>query len=153
MKVEKRLEELGLTLPPVHKPVANYLNVVRSGNLMFVATHVPEFEGGKTIKGKLGNNLSVAEGNAAAKQVALCILATLKDALGDLDRVKRFIKMVGYINCTPDFIDHPKVLNGASDLFVNLYGENGRHARVGVGASSLPMGFALSIELIVETTE
>jgi enamine deaminase RidA (YjgF/YER057c/UK114 family) len=152
MKVEKQIEELGLTLPAVHIPIGNYVNVVRSGNLLFVATHSPEYEPGKTIKGKLGDNLGVAEGNAAAKQAALCILATLKNALGDLDRVKRIIKMVGYINCTIDFIDHPKVLNGASDLFVKLYGENGRHARVGVGASSMPTGIALAIELIVEVT-
>lgn len=153
MEVEKKLSEMGLTLPPAPAPVANYVPVVRSGNLLFVSGHGPSFlKDGKLqyIRGKLGREMSVEQGYEAAKQVTLNILQSIKGELGDLDKVRRIVKVLGFVNCTEDFPDQPKVINGASDLLVALYGERGRHARSAVGMYQLPFGIAVEIEMVVE---
>jgi len=153
MEVEKKLTAMGLLLPPSPAPVANYVPSVRSGNLLFVSGHGPAFvKDGKIeyIRGKLGRDLTVEQGYEAAKQVMLNILQSIKGAIGDLDNVRRIVKVLGFVNCTEDFPDQPKVINGASDLLVALYGERGRHARSAVGMQQLPFGIAVEIEMVVE---
>ncbi len=153
MEVEKKLAEMGLSLPPSPAPVANYVPAVRSGNLLFVSGHGPVFvKDGKIeyIRGKLGRDLTVEQGYEAAKQVMLNILQSIKGVIGDLDKVRRIVKVLGFVNCTEDFPDQPKVINGASDLLVALYGEGGRHARSAVGMQQLPFGIAVEIEMVVE---
>ncbi len=153
MEVEKKLVELGLSLPPSPAPVANYVPAVRSGNLLFVSGHGPALvKDGKSeyIRGKLGRDLTVEQGYEAAKQVMLNILQSIKGVIGDLDKVRRIVKVLGFVNCTEDFPDQPKVINGASDLLVTLYGEQGRHARSAVGMQQLPFGIAVEIEMVVE---
>lgn len=153
MHAEQKLEALGLSLPPIPQPLANYVPLVRTGNLLFVSGHGPGVvEGGKLsfIQGKLGKDLDVDQGYDAARQVMLNILQSLKQELGDLDKVQRVVKLLGFVNCTPDFPDQPKVINGASDLLVELFGERGRHARSAVGMQQLPFGIAVEIEMVVE---
>jgi enamine deaminase RidA (YjgF/YER057c/UK114 family) len=153
MEVEKKLAEMGLSLPPSPSPVANYVPAVRSGNLLFVSGHGPAFvKDGKIeyIRGKLGRELTVEQGDEAARQVMLNILQSIKGVIGDLDKVRRIVKVLGFVNCTEDFPDQPKVINGASDLLVALYGERGRHARSAVGMQQLPFGIAVEIEMVVE---
>jgi enamine deaminase RidA (YjgF/YER057c/UK114 family) len=153
MAVEKKLVEMGLSLPPSPAPVANYVPAVRSGNLLFVSGHGPAFvKDGKIeyIRGKLGRDLTVEQGYEAAKQVMLNMLQSIKGVIGDLDKVRRIVKVLGFVNCTEDFPDQPKVINGASDLLVALYGEPGRHARSAVGMQQLPFGIAVEIEMVVE---
>jgi enamine deaminase RidA (YjgF/YER057c/UK114 family) len=153
MEVEKKLAEMGLSLPPSPSPVANYVPAVRSGNLLFVSGHGPAFvKDGKIeyIRGKLGGDLAVEQGYEAARQVTLNILQSIKGVIGDLDKVRRIVKVLGFVNCTEDFPDQPKVINGASDLLVALYGERGRHARSAVGMQQLPFGIAVEIEMVVE---
>ncbi len=153
MEVEKKLVEMGLSLPPSPAPVANYVPAVRSGSLLFVSGHGPAFvKDGKIeyIRGKLGRDLTVEQGYEAAKQVMLNILQSIKGVIGDLDKVRRIVKVLGFVNCTEDFPDQPKVINGASDLLVALYGERGRHARSAVGMQQLPFGIAVEIEMVVE---
>ncbi|MCS6877862.1 MAG: RidA family protein [Geminicoccaceae bacterium] len=150
MEVEKRLAEKGIVLPPVSAPVANYVNAVRTGNLLFLSGKGPSFPDGTQGKGKLGADLSTEEGYRHARQVGLNLIAVLRAELGDLDRVARIVKVLGMVNATPDFTDHPKVINGCSDLFVEVFGERGRHARSAVGVASLPGGISVEIECIVE---
>lgn len=150
LEIERRLSELGLTLPPPQQPVANYVRAVRTGNLVFVAGHLPVQDGEVTHRGKLGRDMDVETGYQAARLVMLNCLATLKAELGDLDRVRRVVKLLGMVNSAPDFTDTPGVMNGASDLLVQLYGERGRHARSAVGMSTLPLGVSVEIEMIVE---
>ena len=150
MEVEKRLEELGLTLPEVPTPVANYVPAVMTGNLLFLSGHGPGRGEGKLYKGKVGKELSWEDGYESAKQTALCLLSTIKNVLGDLDKVKRIVKVTGFVNCTEDNLDQPKVVNGASDLFVKLFGDKGKHARAAVGMQQLPGGIPVEIEIIVE---
>lgn len=153
MEVEKKLTEMGLLLPPLPTPLANYVPVVRTGNLLFVSGHGPAVaHDGKIqyIRGKLGKDMTVEQGYEAAKQVTLNILQSIKGEIGDLDKVRRVVKILGFVNCTEDFLDQPKVLNGASDLLVALYGERGRHARSAVGMYQLPFGIAVEIEMVVE---
>jgi enamine deaminase RidA (YjgF/YER057c/UK114 family) len=153
MEVERKLAAMGLSLPPAPTPVANYIPAVRTGNLLFVSGHGPAMvKDGKIqyIRGKLGRDLTVEQGYEAAKQVMLNILQSIKGAVGDLDKVKRIVKVLGFVNCTEDFPDQPKVINGASDLLVELYGERGRHARSAVGMQQLPFGIAVEIEMVVE---
>jgi len=153
MEVEKKLVEMDLSLPPSPAPVANYVPSVRSGNLLFISGHGPAFvKDGKIeyIRGKLGRDLTVEQGYEAAKQVMLNILQSIKGVIGDLDNVRRIVKVLGFVNCTEDFPDQPKVINGASDLLVALYGERGRHARSAVGMQQLPFGIAVEIEMVVE---
>lgn len=156
MHAERKLEALGLSLPPIPQPVANYVPLVRTGNLLFVSGHGPGVvTDGKLsfIQGKLGKDLDVEQGYDAARQVMLNILQSVKQELGDLDKVKRVVKLLGFVNCTPDFPDQPKVINGASDLLVELFGERGRHARSAVGMQQLPFGIAVEIEMVVEVED
>lgn len=150
MRTETRLAERGLRLPAVPKPVANYVRTVRTGNLLFVSGHGPYHDGQLQYIGKVGQDLTVEEGYQAAQLVALNCLASVREALGDLDRVVRVVKLLGMVNCPPEFGQQPQVINGASDLLVDLYGDAGRHARSAVGMGSLPGGIAVEIEMILE---
>lgn len=148
---EQKLKELGLQLPPASKPIANYVKYVRTGNLLFLAGHGPTKADGTNIMGKVGKDLTVEQGYEAAKVTALSLIATLKDALGgDLSKVKRIVKVNGYVNCLPDFTEQPKVINGCSDLLVAVFGDKGKHARAAMGMVALPNNIAVEIELVVE---
>jgi len=151
MSVEQRLKELGITLPQVGAPIGNYVHAKRTGNLLYLSGKgPPEGADGKMPKGKLGAGMSIEEGYRHARHVGLVLIAAIKDALGgDLDRVEDIVKVLGMVNATPDFEDHPKVVNGCSDLFVEVFGDRGRHTRSAVGMSSLPGGIPVEIELIV----
>jgi len=149
-QVEAKLAEMGLELPTPPPPVGNYVRAVRTGNLVFVSGHGPTRDGVYLFQGKVGAERTVEDGYEAAKLVMLNCLSSLKQEIGDLDRVRRVVKLLGMVNCTPDFGDQPKVINGASDLLVALYGENGRHARSAVGMVGLPAGITVEIEMIVE---
>lgn len=151
--VEAKLAELGLTLPDPPAPVANYVRCVRVGNLVFVSGHGPTGPDGYLFRGKVGAERTVEEGYQAARLVMLNCLASLRQELGDLDRVERVVKLLGMVNCTPDFGQQPEVINGASDLLVELYGERGRHARSAVGMQSLPRGITVEIEMIVQVED
>lgn len=147
---EARLAELGITLPPAPEPVANYVNGVQTGNLIFLAGKGPKRADGSEVRGKLGAGVSIAQGYDAARLTAINQLAVLKAMLGDLSRVKRVVKVLGMVNSDPDFLQQPAVINGFSDLIVDVFGERGRHARAAVGMASLPRGQAVEIEMIVE---
>ena len=144
---EEKLVELGIELPEASKPVANFVKWRQVGNLLFVAGH------GTPIKGTLGKDLTVEQGYEAARLCGIQILATLKAAVGDLSKIKQFVKVRGMVNSTDDFYDQPKVINGFSDLMVAVFGENGKHARAAVGHNSLPSNIAVEIEVIVELNE
>jgi enamine deaminase RidA (YjgF/YER057c/UK114 family) len=150
-RIDKRLAELGITLPEAAKPVANYVPWVRTGNLVFISGQGP-IEGGKVhYPGTLGGDVSLEDGIKSARLCAINVLAQLKDAVGgDLDKVKRVVKLLGFVNATADFKDHPKVINGASDLMVEVFGDKGRHARSAVASPSLPMGISTEVEAIIE---
>lgn len=150
MDIEKKLQELGISLPATPKPMANYVPAVRAGNLLFVSGHGPYNDGKSILSGKLGKELTVEEGHKTARNVALNCLASIKATLGDLNKVKRVVKLLGMVNCTEDFKDQPKVINGASDLLVEVFGDAGRHARAAVGMQSLPNGIPVEIEMILE---
>lgn len=150
---EAILKELNIELPPVSKPIANYVHVVRSGNLLFLAGKGPSNTKGVFTTGKVGKDLTLEEGKAAARLTAINQLAVLKAELGDLKKIKRIVKVLGMVNCEADFKDHPKVINGFSDLMVEIFGEKGKHARSAVGMCSLPLNMAVEIELIVEIEE
>ncbi|HVB15802.1 MAG TPA: RidA family protein [Stellaceae bacterium] len=148
--IEARLRELGIELPLPAAPVANYVPFAIAGHLVFIAGQICQWNGELRFVGKLGAAISVADGRQAARLCGLNILAQLRAACGDLDRVRRCIQLRGFVNCTPDFIDMPQVVNGASDLMVELFGEGGRHARAAVGVNSLPGGVAVEVEAIFE---
>lgn len=152
MSFELRLKELGIELPTAPQPVANYVPVVRVGDLLFLSGVLPSKEGQLVMTGKLGADVSIEQGVAAAKLAVLNALAIVKAETGSLDRVKRMVKMVGHIASAPGFTDQPHVLNGASDLLVAVFGEAGRHARVAVGAAELPRQAPIEIELIVQVS-
>lgn len=147
---ETRLKELNITLPEPPQPVANYVNGVRTGNLIFLAGKGPKRADGTEITGKLGQDVSIEEGYEGARLTAINQMAVLKAMLGDLKKVKRIVKVLGMVNSDPAFIDQPKVINGFSDLMVDVFGERGKHARAAVGMASLPRGQAVEIELLVE---
>jgi enamine deaminase RidA (YjgF/YER057c/UK114 family) len=151
MSVEQRLKELGITLPQVGAPIGNYVHAKQVGNLLYLSGKgPPDGADGKMPRGKLGAGMSIEEGYRHARQVGLVLIAAIRDALGgDLDRVEDIVKVLGMVNATPDFKDHPKVVNGCSDLFVEVFGDRGRHTRSAVGMSSLPGGIPVEIELIV----
>lgn len=153
MEIVERLEEMGLKLPEIPKPVANYVPAVKTGNLLFISGHGPQKDIGTLSTGKVGRDLTLEEAYEAAKNVALCLLSTIKDTIDDLDKVKRVVKLVGFVNCTEDFTDQPRVVNGASDLFVEVFGERGRHARSAVGMYQLPGGIPVEIEVVVEVED
>ncbi len=147
---EDKLKALGIELPAASSPVANYVNAVRTGNLVFLAGKGPKQPDGNYITGKVGSDLTVEQGYEAARLVGINQLAVLKTELGNLDRVKRIVKVLGMVNATEDFTNHPEVINGFSDLMVEVFGEKGKHARAAVGMGSLPRNIAVEIEMIVE---
>ena len=152
MGVEEKLKELGLELPPPATPMANYVPAVRSGNLVFLSGHGP-VEKDRIIRGKVGRDLTVEEGYQAARIVAIGLLGSLKGVVGNLDKVRRIVKLLGMVNCGPDFTEQPQVVNGASDLMVEVFGEKGRHARSAVGMNALPVDIAVEIEMIAEVED
>ena len=150
MSIEQRLKELKINLAPVGKPMGSYVHAKRVGNLLYLSGKGPHYPDGKMPKGKLGAGMSVEEGYRHARQVGLVLIAAMKEALGgDLDKVADIVKVLGMVNAAPDFEDHPKVINGCSDLFLEVFGERGRHARSAVGMSSLPAGIPVEIEAVV----
>ncbi len=150
-QIDDRLNELGITLPEPAAPVANYVGWVKTGNLVFTAGQVTIKDGEFLHVGKVGAEISVEEAAEAAKLCAINILAQVRQACdGDLDRVRRIVKLVGFVNGTPEFADHPKVINGASDFMVEVFGDKGKHARSAVGAGSLPLNISVEIEAVVE---
>lgn len=149
-RIESRLGEIGVTLPAAPAPAANYVPFVRTGNLLFVSGQISQGPGG-LITGKLGADMDVAHGAAAARACGLSLIAQARAALdGDLDRVVRVVKLTGFVNSTAEFTDQPKVINGCSDLLVEVFGDAGRHSRSAVSAASLPLGVAVEIEAIFE---
>jgi enamine deaminase RidA (YjgF/YER057c/UK114 family) len=150
---EARLAELRIVLPTPPQPVANYVNGVQTGNLIFLAGKGPKRADGSEIRGKLGADLGIEEGYEAARLTAINQLAVLKHMLGDLGRVTRVVKVLGMVNSDPDFIEQPAVINGFSDLIVEVFGERGKHARAAVGMATLPRGQAVEIEMIVEVSD
>jgi enamine deaminase RidA (YjgF/YER057c/UK114 family) len=154
MTAEAKARELGLDLSKVTTPLASYVPAVRSGNLLFLSGHVPPAgPDGNRPTGKLGADFTLDQGYQIAREVGVSLLSTLKAELGSLDRVARVVKVLGMVNATADFTDHPRVVNGASDLFLEVFGEAGRHARSAVGVGSLPRGVPVEIEMIVELAE
>ena len=150
MKVEQRLKELGIELTQPTSPMASYVNAVRTGNLLYLAGKGPGLPGKPLPVGKLGRDFSIEQGYGFARETGLSILAVLKAELGDLDRVKRIVKVLGMVNATSEYGSQPEVINGCSDLFVDVFGDRGRHARSAVGVGSLPRGIPVEIEVIVE---
>jgi enamine deaminase RidA (YjgF/YER057c/UK114 family) len=144
--IDRKLEELNIVLPTPAAPVANYVAFVRSERLLFVSGQICLADGALVATGKLGGTVSVAQGQAAARACAINLLAQVKAALGDLDKVVRVVRLGGFVNATPDFLDAPKVMNGASDLMVALFGDKGRHARTTVGVAALPADAAMEVE-------
>lgn len=150
MSAESRLAEIGVALPAPPRPVGSYVTLVTSGNLAFTSGHIPVLPDGSVLTGRVGLNLDAEGGREAARVVCLGILATLREHLGSLDRVARVVKVLGMVNCTPDFEDLPGVINGCSDLLVEVFGDAGRHARSAVGVASLPGNVPVEIEAVVE---
>ena len=150
-KIEERLQALGLSLPGAPAPVANYVATRTVGNLLFVSGQVSRTDDGKLIAGKLGAGLTVEQGQAAARQCGLALLAQAKAALGDLERIAACVKVLGFVNCAADFVQQPAVVNGCSDLLVDVLGDAGRHARSAVGVNALPMNAAVEVEAIFQT--
>ncbi|MFD0796135.1 RidA family protein [Maribacter chungangensis] len=150
---EAKLQELDIVLRDQGTPVANYVHAVRAGNLLFLAGKGPKQANGENIVGKLGADLSIEEGYAAAREVAINQLSVLKSELGNLNKVKRIVKVKGMVNAVPEFTDHSKVINGYSDLMVAVFGDAGKHARAAVGMGSLPGNMAVEVEMIVEVYE
>ena len=149
-QTDARIAELGITLPEAAKPAGSYVPYVLSGNLLYTSGQIPFGPDGLTYIGKLGHGISVEDGQQAARLCALHILAQAKAAIGDLDRIVRVVKLVGFVNSAPDFGDQPKVINGASDVMVEILGDRGRHARSAVGVANLPFGVATEVEAIIE---
>lgn len=150
MSAEARLKKLGIDLGAVSAPVANYVNAVRTGNLLYLSGKGPRAVDGKRPQGKVGREYTADEAYQHARTVGLDLLAVMRAELGSLDKVVRVVKLLGMVNAVPEFQDHPKVINGCSDLFVEVLGEAGKHARSAVGMGSLPMGIPVEIEVIVE---
>ena len=150
MLVKDRLKELGISLPSVPAPLGNYVDAVRTGNLLFLSGKGPRKTEGGASTGKLGKDVTIEQGYQDARSVGLLLLAVMEKELGDIDQVKRVVKILGMVNSTPEFVDQPKVINGCSDLFVEVFGDKGRHARSAVGMGSLPNNITVEIEAIVE---
>ena len=151
--IEERLKELNIALPEAAKPVANYVNAVRTGNLVFMAGKGPRNTDGSLITGKVGIDLTVEEGYRAARAAGITQLSALKEEIGDLNKVKRIVKVLGMVNCDSSFQNQPEVINGFSDLMVEIFGDRGKHARAAVGMISLPRDIACEIEMIVEVID
>jgi enamine deaminase RidA (YjgF/YER057c/UK114 family) len=149
--IDKKLAELGIVLPTPAKPVANYVPWARTGNLVFISGQGAVVDGNIQFAGKLGDTVSIEDGIKSARLTCINVLAQLREACGgDLDRVKRVVKLLGFVNASPDFVEHPKIINGASDLMVEVFGEKGRHARSAVASPSLPFNLSVEVEAIVE---
>lgn len=150
MNIDHRLQELGIVLPTIGAPLGNYVHAKRVGDLLYLSGKGPQHEDGTMPRGRLGGGMSVEQGYQHARQVGLVLIAAMREALGgDLDRVTDIVKVLGMVNAAPGFEDHPQVINGCSDLFVEVFGERGRHARSAVGMSSLPGGIPVEIEVFV----
>ena len=147
---EENLKALGIVLPKQSTPIANYVTYVRTGNLIYFSGSGPSVQDQGYVKGKLGKDLTIDQGREAARITGINMIANLKNAVGDLNKVKRIVKVLGMVNSTEDFTDQPKVMNGFSDLMVAVFGEKGKHARSAVGMAALPMNMAVEIEMIVE---
>lgn len=150
---EQRLKELGITLITPSKPVANYVKAVRVGNMLYLSGHGPDKPEGGLITGKVGTDLTLEQAKEAARVTGISLLSTIKAELGSLNKVKRIVKVLGMVNAVPTFDQHPKVINGFSDLMVEVFGENGKHARSAIGVGSLPLNIPVEIEMIVEIKE
>lgn len=150
---EAKLKEKGIVLTTPGKPIANYVNAVRVGNLLYLAGKGPTKADGTNITGKVGKDLTIEQGYEAARLTAINHLAVLKAELGDLNKVKRIVKVLGMVNCTEDFKDQPKVINGYSDLMVEIFGDKGKHARSAVGMYALPSNIAVEVEVIIEIND
>ncbi|MGC6402650.1 MAG: RidA family protein [Flavobacteriaceae bacterium] len=147
---EARLKELGITLSEPSSPVANYVNTVLTGNLLYLSGKGPLQDNGEYIQGKVGEDLTIEEGYQAARITGINLISALKSAVGDLKKVKRIVRVTGMVNAASDFTEHPKVVNGCSDLLVEVFGERGKHTRAAVGMGSLPSNIAVEIDMIVE---
>jgi enamine deaminase RidA (YjgF/YER057c/UK114 family) len=147
-EIAARLRDLGLELPPAPSPVANYVPTLIAGNLLFISGQISKTGDGTLLSGRVGDTVSVEDGIAAAKACALNVLAQAQAALGDLDRIAQVMRLTGFVNAGPDFADHPKIINGASDLMVAVLGDRGRHTRAAVGVSGLPAGAAVEVDAI-----
>ena len=150
MTIETRLAELGITLPAAAAPVASYVPYVEVGNLLHISGQISFAEDGSLIKGRLGEDMDLEAGTAAARRCGIMLLAQLRNALGPLDRVERIVKLGVFVNCTGDFTDQPKVANGASELMQDVFGEAGRHARSAVGVPVLPLSVAVEVDAVVQ---
>jgi enamine deaminase RidA (YjgF/YER057c/UK114 family) len=150
---DEKLKSLGIDLLPPTKPVANYVKAVRSGNLLFLAGHGPTRADGSGITGKVGKDLTMEQAIEAARATAISLLSTIRAELGNLNKVKRIVKVTGWVNCVPEFADQPRVMNGCSDLLVAVFGDRGKHARAALGANALPFNFAVEIEMVVEVED
>lgn len=153
MGAEARVAELKLELPPAPKPVATYVTAVRQGDLLYVSGHGPLRSDGTMYTGKVGDTVDIQGGQVAARQTGLAILATVRSHLGSLDNVVRLVKVLGMVNATPEFGEHPKVINGFSDLMVEVFGDAGKGARSAVGMGSLPGGISVEIEVIFQVKD
>ena len=153
MLIENRLKELGIELKDTVSPLANYIPVQQCGNLLFFSGAGPVRDGKATMVGRLGENLTIEDGYAAAREGEINLICAMKEYLGDLDRVEQIVKVLGFVNCTTDFGAQPSVINGASDIFVDIFGEKGRHARSAVGTNALPLGTPVEVEIIVKIKE
>ena len=150
--IEEKVESLGLTLPGVPKPAGSYIPSLRINDLVFISGQVP-FIDGNLLTGKIGSDITLEEGFERAKICALNALAVVKAEIGSLDDVKRIVKVSGYVNCVDSFVDHPKVINGASDLFGELFGELGQHTRIAIGSNSLPMNSSVELDVIFQVKQ
>ncbi|HTE27685.1 RidA family protein [Flavitalea sp.] len=148
---EERLIKSGIKLHELKSPVANYVHAVRTGNLIYLSGKGPQLENGEYLKGKLGKDVSIDQGYQAARLTGAIHLAVLKQELGDLNKVKRIVKVNGYVNSEDNFHDQPKVMNGFSDLMVEIFGDKGKHARTALGVNTLPFNMLVEVEMIVET--
>lgn len=153
MSAEQRIKDLGLTLPPLPKPVGTYVGGVRTGNLLYMSGLGPRRNDGTYVVGKLGRTMTVEEGYEAARLVGMNMLASIRGQLGSLDKVKRVVKVLGMVNADPEFADPPKVINGFSDLLVEVFGEAGRGARSAVGMATLPFKMAVEVEIVLEVAD
>jgi enamine deaminase RidA (YjgF/YER057c/UK114 family) len=147
---EERLKAMNIKLIKPSAPIANYVKIVESGKLLFLSGHGPDKPEGGLITGKVGVDLTLEQGKEAARTTGISLLSTLKAYVGDLNRVKRIVKIMGLVNCDPSFTQQPMVMNGCSDLMVDVFGENGKHVRTSVGTNALPTNIAIEIEMIVE---
>ena len=151
--IDQRLAELDIQLPQAATPAANYVSFVRSGNMLYLSGQLPAKDGKLACVGRLGDTLTVEDGYAGAKLCAINLIAQIKAAVGDLDKVRRIVKLGGFVNSAPSFTDQPKVVNGASDLFVAVFGDAGRHARSAVASPALPFGAGVEVDAVVEIAD